>query len=316
MKEPKPYLLTIVSIFLIVSVLLLATTAYLYFKKPSTLTAISQGNNLSSNTRDSLKKIYTATIKDLDASFAAMPANYTDSLKKQDENNDSPVKKSEDSSYAFDKLRNEISKILSDKSSNSDFEPAKTKINELQLMVDILKNKNNQIVRENEKLYNMLRVYTEGGKRNNSELKSVEVPQISAQKNNPVTILIADNILLSAVTTTDFIDKETSQAETTDKLVASVTLKNINNQNNISEVMVVVRQPDGKVLQNSNWETGVFYTKEGKQIYSKKLRFNNSAGEARKLNFSLEAEKYFPGKYTIEVYYDGSIIGRAVKMLS
>jgi len=316
MKEPKPYLLTIVSIFLIVSVLLLATTAYLYFKKPSTLTAISQGNNLSSNTRDSLKKIYTATIKDLDASFAAMPANYTDSLKKQDENNDSPVKKSEDSSYAFDKLRNEISKILSDKSSNADFELAKTKINELQLMVDILKNKNNQIVKENEKLYNMLRVYTEGGKRNNSELKSVEVPQISAQKNNPVTILIADNILLSAVTTTDFIDKETSQAETTDKLVGSVTLKNTSNQNNISEVMVVVRQPDGKVLQNSNWETGVFYTKEGKQIYSKKLRFNNSAGEARKLNFSLEAEKYFPGKYTIEVYYDGSIIGTAVKMLS
>ena len=316
MKEPKPYLLTIVSIFLIVSVLLLATTAYLYFKKPSTLTAISQGNNLSSNTRDSLKKIYTATIKDLDASFAAIPANYTDSLKKRDESNDSPVKKSEDSSYAFDKLRNEISKILSDKSSNADFELAKTKINELQLMVDILKNKNNQIVKENEKLYNMLRVYTEGGKRNNSELKSVEVPQISTQKNNPVTILIADNILLSAVTTTDFIDKETSQAETTDKLVGSVTLKNISNQNNISEVMVVVRQPDGKVLQNSNWETGVFYTKEGKQIYSKKLRFNNSAGEARKLNFSLEAEKYFPGKYTIEVYYDGSIIGTAVKMLS
>ena len=316
MKEPKPYLLTIVSIFLIVSVLLLATTAYLYFKNPSALTAISQGNNLSSNTRDSLKKIYTATIKDLDASFAAIPANYTDSLKKQDESNDSPVKKSEDSSYAFDKLRNEISKILSDKSSNADFELAKTKINELQLMVDILKNKNNQIVKENEKLYNMLRVYTEDRKRNNSELKSVEVPQISAQKNNLVTIVIADNILLSAVTTTDFIDKETSQAETTDKLVGSVTLKNTSNQNNISEVMVVVRQPDGKVLQNSNWETGVFYTKEGKQIYSKKLRFNNSAGEARKLNFSLEAEKYFPGKYTIEVYYDGSIIGRAVKMLS
>ena|SRR5436190_5222456 len=316
MKEPKPYLLTIVSIFLIVSVLLLATTAYLYFKKPSPLTAISQGNNLSSNTRDSLKKLYTATIKDLDASFAAIPANYTDSLKKEDENIDSLVKKSEDSSYAIDKLRNEISKILSDKSSNADFELAKTKINELQLMVDILKNKNNQIVKENEKLYDMLRVYTEDRKRNNSELKSVEAPQISAQKNNPVTILIADNILLSAVTTTDFIDKETSQAETTDKLVGSVTLKNTSNQNNISEVMVVVRQPDGKVLQNSNWETGVFYTKEGKQIYSKKLRFNNSAGEARKLNFSLEAEKYFPGKYTIEVYYDGSIIGRAVKMLS
>jgi len=315
MKEPKPYLLTIVSIFLIVSVLLLATTAYLYFKKPSALTAISQGNNLSSNTRDSLKKIYTATIKDLDASFAAIPANYTDSLEKQDENIDSPVKKAEDSSHPFDKLRNEISRILSDKSSNADFELAKTKINELQLMVDVLKNKNNQIIKENEKLYNMLKLYT-GRKKNNPELKTVEVPQISSQKNNPVAILMADNILLSAVTTTDFIDKETNQAETTDKLVGSVTLKNNSNQNNISEVMVVIRQPDGKVLQNSNWETGVFYTKEGKQIYSKKLRFNNSAGEARKLNFSLEAEKYFPGKYTIEVYYDGSIIGRAVKMLS
>jgi hypothetical protein len=318
MKEPRPYLLTVVSIFLIVSVLLLATTAYLYVKKPSGLTVLSQNNssNITANTRDSLQKIYSATVKDLTASFAAMPATYKDSLEKQDEEINSSLKKAGDSSRDFDKLRNEINTILSDKSSNADLELAKIKINELQLMLDALKNKNNQIIKENEKLYNMLKQYTEEREKTESESKNNETPQISKQKNNPAPILKADYILLSAVTSTDFIDKETNQAEATDKLVATVTLRNNSSENTISEVMVVIRQPDGTVLQNSNWETGIFYTKEGKQIYSKKLRFNNSNGEVKRLNFSLESEKYFPGKYTMEVYYDGSIIGRAVKILS
>jgi len=322
MKEPKPYLLTIVSIFLIMSVALLATTAYLYFKKPSEPSVVYKINNISSNSigstkRDSLQKIYSATIRDLNESFAELSEKDTSTVQPKTGNIYSANGKNKDTSLAFDKLNKEINMILSDKSSNADLELAKNKINELQLMVDALKNKNNQIVKENEQLYNMLKQYTDTRKKNEAPLKTYEAPQSIIPKTSSNTaILKAEYVLLSAVTSTNFLDNETNQVDETDKLVASVMLKNYSSQNTVSEVMVVIRQPDGKVLQNSNWETGIFYSKDGKQIYSKKLRFNNSGGETKKLSFSLEAEKYLPGKYTVEVYYDGSVIGRAFKILS
>ena len=63
MKQTKPYLLTIVAIFLVISVGLLVITTYLYFNSASQTVAVSPNNIKSSSKgeRDSLEKIYTAT---------------------------------------------------------------------------------------------------------------------------------------------------------------------------------------------------------------------------------------------------------------
>lgn len=320
MKQTKPYLLTIVAIFLVISVGLLVTTIYLYFNSASQPVAVSPNKKKSSpktisSTRDSLEKIYTATIKDLDASIATVPAGNGNILNEQRLANNLPDKKATDTSAALEKLRNEINTLLSDKSPTPDFESAKAKINELQNLVNDLKNKNILITKENERLFGLLKQETNNIQKNETVLKNKNEEAAITIK-IPAPIFMADNIQVSATTSTDFLEKETTSAEETDKLVGSFNLKNNSNQNTVSEVMVVVVQPDGKVLQTSNWETGIFYTSAGKQIYSKKLRFNNNSGETKKLNFSLQAEKYLPGKYTIEVYHDGSVIGRAIKILS
>jgi hypothetical protein len=313
MEEPKPYLLTLVSIFLLISVGLLATTIYLYFNNPSQKVDVLQNKKTNTgvtvSTRDSLVKIYSAAIKDIDASFAAMPASFSN-----ESENTEPVN-TIDTAASLQKLRTEINTILSNKSSSADLESAKEKITELQVMVEVLKNKNNQVIEENKRLNAILKQV------NNNNEKNVTANNTNTEETNRIkkaagVVIKAENLQVAAASETDFLEKETTKAVETDKLVGSFTLKSNGGENTVSEVMVVVVQPDGQILQTSNWETGIFYTDAGKQIYSKKIRFNNNGGETRKLNFSLKAEKYLPGKYTIELYYDGNIIGRTTKTLS
>jgi hypothetical protein len=80
--------------------------------------------------------------------------------------------------------------------------------------------------------------------------------------------------------------------------------------------VVVVLQPDGQVLQKSAWESGTFETRDGKKIYSCKLRCDALQGEAKQLNFSLSADSYQKGNYTMHIYHNGVLIGRASKILS
>ena len=309
MKETKPYLLTLVAVFFLISVGLLVTTIYLYFNSGSTTTVAFSNKKKRAvetvnNTKDSLTKIYATTIKNLDAAFAVIPAGYSN-------NSERGIK---DTSAALQKLRNEINILLADTNSAPDLTSARIKIDELQLVVNDLKNKNTLIKKENERLLNMLGedTYT---------LKNKEVEDINPAKEQSRTkktkelFFKADNIQVVANNSAELIEKETTKAAETDKLICSFTLKNNNTQNTALDIIVVMIQPDGKVLQSSNWETGVFYTSSGKQIYSKKLRLNNN-DEAKKLSLSLEAEKYLPGKYTIVVYYEGAEIGRAIKVLS
>ena len=309
MKETKPYLLTLVAVFFLISVGLLVTTIYLYFNSgPTSTVAFSNEKKRAvetvNNTKDSLTKIYATTIKNLDAAFAVIPAGYSN-------NSERGIK---DTSAALQKLRNEINILLADTNSAPDLTSARVKIDELQLVVTDLKNKNTLIKKENERLLNMLEEDTYTPKK--KEIEDINpAEERNRTKKKKGLFFRADNIQVMANNSTELIEKETTKAIETDKLICSFTLKNNNTQNTALDIIVVVVQPDGKVLQSSNWETGIFYTSSGKQIYSKKLRLNNN-DEAKKLSFSLETEKYLPGKYTIVVYYDGAEIGRAIKVLS
>jgi hypothetical protein len=320
MKEAKPFLLIIVSIFLIISAGLFSATIYMYFKKPVEIINVVADKNLTKTllvnyTRDSLQQVYSATMRELDTSFKSGHINNVPTLKTSNPFPDSLNFKTANTTAAFDKLRNEINTILQDKSPNADLELAKMKIGELQTLVGFLKSKNTEISKENERLYALLKQLAGDAKTSGYEVtRNITADKENTSKALPDAGLRIDNIQLSAFATSDFIEKETTNAEETDKLVGSFNVKN-GGQNTVSEVMVVVLQPNGKVLQNSNWETGVFYTKGGKQIYSNKLRFDNN-GETKKLNFSLQAENYLPGKYTIEVYHNGLMIGKTTKTLS
>jgi hypothetical protein len=112
------------------------------------------------------------------------------------------------------------------------------------------------------------------------------------------------------MTNDDDVEKET-EADETEKITGSFVAGK-NNQNSSVDVMVVVLQPNGKVLQNSIWETGTFDTPEGKNLLHK-MHIDCPKGEAKRLQFFFNTDKLKRGNYIVQIYYNGSVIGRMVK---
>jgi hypothetical protein len=99
------------------------------------------------------------------------------------------------------------------------------------------------------------------------------------------------------------------QASGTNLLTGSMMLR-LNNTAAEPEVVVVIRQPDGKVIQKNSWESGLIQTSEGRSIYSCKLRLDAAPGESKKIQVSLETGGLQPGMYTLSVYHEGVLIGK------
>ena len=279
--------------------------------------------------RDSLQKIYTATINELDNRLDSI-WNNTDTLA-----GNLDIKLNE-----FYKLRKEITSLLKSGGNKNDFGIACKKIGELQQKVEELSRRNQDVENENKRLNDILsqlknntktqqpavvRNVTENKpvtERTFTENKSVAEVKTVAQKNAAtnstpvVTSFTASDIRLSAVKLSDEKEEETADAGQAEKLVATFQVKNNFNQYNNTEVDVVVMQPDGTVLQPSAWETGTFNTPEGKKIYSGKMRFEYSKGENKKLRLSLSSEKFQQGNYIMHLYHNGTLIGKTVKQLS
>ena len=261
---------------------------------------------IANATRDSLQKIYAATIQNLDKRFDST-LHYADTLK-----GSLNVKLAE-----FFKLKTEISDILKDRSNNADLGLARRKITELQKRIDDLLGKNNEVEEENKRLYAMLKQLS-GEKIPEQNVRPVvfDSKPVTDKTNVPENTFQAYDLHLSAVMVTDDKELETYQAIQTDKFVGSVVVKNNNAINNVAEIFILVLQPDGHVLQKSTWESGTFETLEGKKIYSCKMRFDYIRGEPKKLLFSLSTDKYMKGNYTMQVYYNGAMIGKLYKTLT
>jgi hypothetical protein len=261
---------------------------------------ITDSNALANRIRDSLQKVYNETLYKLDTQLDSTLLN-SDSLKKQLD-----IKLAE-----FYRLSGEITAILNRRNNNyADIDMAKKKIGELQTKADDLRDKNQVVDSENKKLVSILEQVKKSEKDNPETTPSVE-------KNSPAyTVFTASEMKLSAIMVTDDKESETSAADQTKKLVGAFTVTNNNSQLSNAEVIVVVQQPDGRVLKNSEWESGSFNTPEGKKIYSSKLSFNYSKGEPKRLFFSVKAENYQKGNYTMQVYYNGTMIGKIFKTLT
>lgn len=328
MRDSKSSLLLLVSLILfLMSFIILCTWGYnTYYKskeekrKPllalNDSTIIANATKAIANaTRDSLQRIYAATIKELDSKLDST-WNYADSLK-----GPLDVKLNE-----FFKLRNEITTILKDKNNNANLGIARQKINELQKRVEELLGRNKDVELENKRLYAMLKQLSANMKEPEQQNARSAVFDNKAEStitsgspaNGRISnVFIASDLRLAALMETDNNKEiETYQAIQTDKLVGSFILKNDYNQNYNAEVVIVVIQPDGKVLQKSGWESGTFNSAEGKKIYSCKMKFDYNKGEVKRLNFSLASDKYLKGNYIMQIYQNGLLIGKISKTLS
>lgn len=313
MKDVKSLFLIAFSFLLfVVSFFLLWTWGYRFYIKPNsantnTAAVPSAPVNAVTINRDSLQHIYSATINSLDTRFDSTWKN-VDSLKSRLD-----LRLAE-----FYRLRNEIEILLKQHGSDSSLETARQKITELQQRVKDLLDKNLDVEYENKKLVSVLEQLGNNRKNPSPAVQKASFDNIVAVPENSETapVFTVTDLRLTAMMQIADKDQETNLAQQTDKLEVSCMIRNNSGPVNNSDVMVVLIRPDGQVMKNSTWESGMFMTKDGRKIYSYKLRSAYNSGETRLLNFSISADKYQSGNYTLQVYHNGMLIGKIQKNLS
>ena len=307
MRENRYDKLLLVSIILIVlSSLLLVVSAYNVYFKNHDLKSIAHTKSASLillPLRDSLEKIYNNTVTDIKNNLPPTNArNSSDEIK---------IKLQE-----LDTLREEIKVLLSDKNNNTDLLLAKVKIEELQQKVYFLQSKYTGIETENKRLQNLI-IQLLNAKTTNSESPSTvtnEKIKTTVEKRYASKSPIAASLHLFAVVNNNTNEQETTTAENAEKMVGTFVVKNLPAKGN-GELLIVVLQPDGKVVKNSVWESGTFETTEGKKIYSRKI-YTETASEEKQLNFSLTPDRFLKGDYIMQIWYNGSMIAKMTKTLS
>lgn len=314
MRDTKSILLLIVSfLLLIVSCVLLWTWGYRVYQesghdKKVAAVVPQQNTDPAVIVQDSSQRSLYTTVNAPGAKLDSIWSN-ADSLKNQLD-----LKVDE-----FNKLRGEITTILKTPGNNADLGMARQKIVTLQQIVDDLRSRNKDVENENKRLQEVLQqlsAYMKPADQNQNVKRVALEEKIPVTSSEPVIAFTASDLRLSAIMTDKEKEEETLQAQQTGKLVGSFTVKNNTGQANSSEMLIVVLQPDGQVLKASAWESGVFNTPEGKKVYSYKVRFDLTKGEARRLLFTLSADKYQKGSYIMQVYHNGTMIGRMLKTLS
>lgn len=261
------------------------------------------------------KEQSTAPKKSMNDSTQAILDNAIEDLNVAD---DSVYDTSEDKTLAlklieFNRLKNEIAEIVKKKLSSKKISAANDKILLLQQSVDQLKNENNEIRAENERLKKLVK--EQPGKANDVAQNTPVAPTLKqpvAKSPSALPVLLT-HLRFAGRSLADDKKVETNAAAKTENISGSFQI-NVKPFNQTPEIYVIVIQPNGKTLYNSAMESGMFQTKNGKKVYSTVLHFDNKETGTR-LSFSINTTHFQKGKYIMQVYHQGVMIGRVSKSL-
>ncbi len=306
MRDTKPLLLLLLSIGLI------STWVYHIYDKSqySKQTTEVNVNPLSAidSSKDSLSKIYSAAITDLDTR-PAYSTSKEDSLKNR---LDERLKE-------ISVLKNEIKGLLNKSNfSNIDLNLAKEKIATLQQKVDELDEQRTNMEKEKNQLNTVLETLTQSVDTLQRNIRRLNTENASLnEKIALASVFVASELKIEAIEVKGNSEESTSQAKKTDKIVASFVVQNRVNRFSNAELTTVLLAPDGQVMQSTVWDSGSFDTKsEGRKSFTRKIKFDYEKGEQKNLLFTIDTEKCQKGTYTFQLWHNGIKIGQATKTLS
>ena len=258
--------------------------------------------------KDSLNKIYSAAINDLDNRLNYSRVN-ADSLQNTLDNKLNEI----------NRLKSEIGGILNKRSfSKNDLGTAKQKIKELQQRVNELRGQNLTMEEEKKQLSSVLEQLTQNVDTLQQNIRRLSIENESLNKKiSLASIFIASELKIDAIQIKKSGEEPTSQAKKTDKLVASFVVQNRVNQFSNAELTTVLIKPDGQVMQSTVWDSGSFDTmNEGKKSFTRKIKFDYEKGEQKNLLFTIDTEKCQKGIYTLQLWHKGIMIGETTKKMN
>ena len=312
-KEKYNTILDIAMVILILSSLFLMYLGYQeFYAKPLSKKQKKEFVAISPQ-KDSLQKQYTAT------TLVLSNALLMDSLQKLDTVDKAKL-------TDVETLKSEIALLLNTKNNEADMALAKLKIEDLQIKVAALQYKYSGVAAENTRLQILLDQIVQNTKSNNNintnkqdntnnkfVTTSKKINSIALRQSETSALAIAAIQQVTALVNVNNAWQETNVADATEKLTISFTCKlpmvTLN-----EEVIVVIFAPNGKIVKNSEWETGTFDTPQGKKLYTKKFIVEKST-EEKKLSFTLTQAEFYEGIYSIQIWNNGVLLAKNYKSL-
>jgi myosin heavy subunit len=314
MKDIKPLLL------LLLSLALVGTWAYHVYDKTQYVQAAHANSKdhvpvNPDHLKDSLSKVYEATINNLDSRLSVSG----DSLATTREVADSLKRNLAARISEINRLKSEIGNILNKSELSPDeMATAKQKVGELQDRVQELSQQNASMEAEKQKLSVALAELSQNSDKLEQNMRKLNEENTSLnEKIAMASYFIASDVKLSAMEVKSTAEQPTTQAKKADKFVISFAVQNNVYQYSNAEIIIVIVQPDKQILQSSNWDSGLFETKnDGKKGFSRVVKFDYTKGERKELTFSLEAEDIQRGGYALQLWHKGIKIGQSQLVLN
>jgi hypothetical protein len=201
----------------------------------------------------------------------------------------------------FNRIKNEITLVLKKRISIKD-SATQTTVEILQQKIDELQNQNTEITKENARLNETIKgllekKQTENGMRGAFD-KNKEQPASSLP-------LLVSHLRFAAYQN----EKKTWLASETTQLAGSFEI-NVKAKNRTTEIYIVIVRPDGQVLLSASGTPAIFPANSGKKAYTAVVPFDNAKDNHKRLHFSVNSEAFSKGKYKMQIYHQGIMIGR------
>lgn len=290
MKDLRTFLL------LIVCLCLVGTWAYHIYDKNqySANTQIKQDPYYDSNqvaSNDSIRMRYLIAVSDLDDVRVGNDSLNTELNEKITE---------------IDSLRNEVSAILAiNNITKEDLHKAEEKINQLQKKVQQANRKDTPADNEVKKPQT-----SKGNSVAEAPVRS-EGRGASAMKEYTAPVLLnVTGISFKAMKYEDS-EQSTTKANDAGNFLITCQLQNNTASINDAEVYISLTDPRGVVIQDDQWQAGMFLTRANTRIpYSRKNSFSYVKGDSKRIAVSIKPSEIIQGTYSLQIYHNGIRIGK------
>jgi archaellum component FlaC len=213
----------------------------------------------------------------------------------------------DDKMKEYDRLKNELATNTSGKQNSSD--SIQQKIAYLEKNIAELNSRNEKVAADNRRLGRLVKEMADGKveKVTKSPPSKKSIGNVvSADENKNVNI---SNISLTPISASGALSPSLS-ASNAEGLQGSFFVKNLNQTSGVFNIVLLL--PDGKVLRQSGWETGIFNTPSGKKVYTTQVHLN---ADSESMQFTVKSSSLTDGIYTLQIYFEGKMLGQLRKRL-